>query len=301
MLILCEVCRQDIAAFGQIGENFRQDSRPNIRTLLPMKQRTDIQVLVVVSLLLQACATASPRDIAATCDLASSAPGVGSLNSNEIRVLNWNVQKTADENWQRDFARFSADANLVLLQEAVHGLHAVHNSDSDRHISFAAGYGRGDRQSGVMTLSDVAPLAECRMAVVEPLLRTPKAIGVTRFALTGSRDTLLVINVHAVNFSPGLGAYRRQFLAVAAIIDAHDGPVIVAGDLNTWRNGRVRAVDEVLVSRGLAPVEFGDDRRVEAFGQPLDHIYMRGLRTVDANTRFSDTSDHNPLFATFKL
>ena len=61
-----------------------------------------------------------------------------------------------------------------------------------------------------MTVSTAVPLVQCNLSAREPLLRTPKATLVTEYALAGRQDTLLVINIHAVNFTLGLGAFEAQ-------------------------------------------------------------------------------------------
>ena len=51
----------------------------------------------------------------------------------------------------------------------------------------------------------------------------------------------------------------------------------------------------------LTAVEFENDHRVRFLGQTLDHIYVRGLSAVDAETRPVTTSDHNPMSATLAM
>jgi endonuclease/exonuclease/phosphatase (EEP) superfamily protein YafD len=48
-------------------------------------------------------------------------------------------------------------------------------------------------------------------------------------------------------------------------------------------------------SYGLAAVEFEKDDRKRVFGKPLDHVYVRGLDVVAAETRETASSDHNPM------
>jgi endonuclease/exonuclease/phosphatase (EEP) superfamily protein YafD len=44
-------------------------------------------------------------------------------------------------------------------------------------------------------------------------------------------------------------------------------------------------------------LNFDEDHRKRVFGQPLDHIYVRGLEVLEATTRDVDSSDHNPMSA----
>jgi endonuclease/exonuclease/phosphatase (EEP) superfamily protein YafD len=152
-----------------------------------------------------------------------------------------------------------------------------------------------------MTLSGIKPLTQCSFVHSEPWLRTPKATSVTQYGLTDTDQTLVVINVHAVNFSFGTGAYEKQFEQIRQVLENHDGPIILSGDLNTWRAKRVKIIEELATSLELTAVAFENDNRVQVFGNTLDHIYIRGLHALDANTVIVDTSDHNPMTAVFGM
>ena len=47
--------------------------------------------------------------------------------------------------------------------------------------------------------------------------------------------------------------------------------------------------------------EFENDQRKLAFGQVLDHVYVRGLRQTKSSTSSVATSDHNPMTVHFTL
>ena len=125
------------------------------------------------------------------------------------------------------------------------------------------------------------------------------AAGVTFEALARRRaecdERLLAINVHAVNFELGLDSFSAQFRALGAVLDLHRGPVILAGDLNTWNGGRQALVERFTREHGLASVAFQPDLRTRAFGRALDHIYVRGLASTGARVIPVSSSDHNPL------
>ena len=57
----------------------------------------------------------------------------------------------------------------------------------------------------------------------------------------------------------------------------------------------------VTQSLELTAVTFENDNRVKFLGNKLDHIYVRGLHAIDANTEIVDTSDHNPMTAVFGM
>ena len=45
-------------------------------------------------------------------------------------------------------------------------------------------------------------------------------------------------NLHAINFALGTDAYRAQLDAIATELSHHRGPIVVAGDFNTWNDER---------------------------------------------------------------
>ncbi len=227
-----------------------------------------------------------------------SRPG---LDAENIRLVSWNMKKKSIPNWRDDYSRLTSDRDLILLQEASLRVDTVNDLPTVPYWSFAPGYRTNDSITGVLTLSSTRPLARCSFTNVEPILRTPKATSITQFAIDGSDETLLVVNVHAVNFSFGLGTYRKQFSQIAAVLHGHRGPIILSGDLNTWRRGRMSTVDAMAEELDLLPLQFSDDNRTRMFGFPLDHIYVRGLSASSSVSSRVTSSDHNPLSVTLSM
>lgn len=219
----------------------------------------------------------------------------------DLQILSWNIQKAGNSGWLADLQQLSAGVELAFLQEAAIGAAIGDTLPETRYQAFAPGWSRGSKVTGVMTLSRHKASLECDFSSREPLLRTPKATAVTEYLLLGREDRLLAINIHSVNFSFGLTRYREQLQALSAVIDQHQGPVLIAGDLNTWSAPRVRAVNEFMVSHDLTAVEFKHDLRTTVFGKPLDHVLTRGLKTSSAYAIPVDSSDHNPLLVSLRL
>jgi endonuclease/exonuclease/phosphatase (EEP) superfamily protein YafD len=48
-------------------------------------------------------------------------------------------------------------------------------------------------------------------------------------------------------------------------------------------------------------LSFDEDHRKRVFGHPLDHIYVRGLETIEATTTEVSSSDHNPMSARLQI
>jgi endonuclease/exonuclease/phosphatase (EEP) superfamily protein YafD len=146
-----------------------------------------------------------------------------------------------------------------------------------------------------MTVSSSSPSVHCNLTSWEPWLGTPKATSITEYPLQGREDRLLTINLHAVNFTLGLVNFQAQFEALTDVLTQHQGPVILAGDLNTWSGKRQALVDNFMRQHGLDAVAFEPDLRTTTFGNALDHIYVRGMRTESARVIQVSTSDHNAL------
>ena len=223
------------------------------------------------------------------------------LDSADIRMVNWNIQKGGDPAWIADLATFAGESDLMIFQEA--SLEAVSSSAVaiDHYRSFAPGYRTVRSVTGVMTLSSAKPLTQCNLVSVEPWLRSPKATMITEYGLTDTDQTLLVINIHAINFTFGVSDFRAQIERALSIIDDHKGPILLSGDINTWRSRRSEVLREATMRRGLTPLQFDEDFRKHVFGQPMDHIYVRGLNVIAATSRRTTSSDHNPMTARFSL
>jgi len=223
------------------------------------------------------------------------------LNPECIRVLSWNVMKQAKAVLNRDLGGFSSQLDLALLQEVHVEGRGLHHFNEGWHRSFAPGFRLPGRTTGVMTLSNAGHRSENCYIHPEPLLRTPKAANLTTYGLEETDAQLLVINLHAINFSLGMRVYRRQLTDLLNHMDNHEGPVIFAGDFNAWHDLRRQLLDNAVLQHGLHEVEFEEDNRTRLFGRHLDYMFVRGLDVLEARSHHSDGSDHNPLLATVRL
>jgi endonuclease/exonuclease/phosphatase (EEP) superfamily protein YafD len=224
------------------------------------------------------------------------------LDGSAIRLLTWNVHKQDDPGWDRDLARFAAANDVVLLQEAVlrPSLREIIEGAGMRWV-MASSFIYSDADIGVVTGSRKVPLMSCTQRVVEPLIRIPKSGVISWFRLAGRDDTLAVVNVHAINFALILTGYRAQLEALGDALADHPGPIIFAGDLNTWTDSRNDIMRAVAKRLGMTEIAFKEDKRTVFLGKQLDHIYVRGLELVDAEAIPVKSSDHNPVHATFRV
>lgn len=220
----------------------------------------------------------------------------------QLTVLVWNIYKQNRENWSSELTRYSEHAQLLLLQEANMtaelrqwiSQQAWDGAYVDAFRVFGA-------SSGVLNLSYHMPRLACAYTQLEPWLRLPKSGIFAHYALSDGQ-TLAVVNLHAVNFTYGQKAYREQLESLLSALRKHNGPMIVAGDFNSWNQQRARFLKSALLSLHMKEVEFSPDQRLRFMkGLPLDHVFYKGLTLGQAQAPESDASDHNPMLVSFRL
>lgn len=224
------------------------------------------------------------------------------IDASAIRLLTWNIHKQEDAGWDGDLARFAAAADIVLLQEVTltEPIEQLLRS-ADLGWVMASSFIYRDRDIGVLTATRVAPVANCTQRMVEPLLRLPKSAVISWLRLPDTDETLAVINLHAVNFSLTLGAYRDQLRAIGDALAAHRGPIVLGGDMNTWTDERLDAVRELGTRLTLTELTYPkEDLRSLFMGRQLDHIFVRGLAVTKVEAIAVKSSDHNPVFAVLR-
>ncbi|MCB0421239.1 MAG: endonuclease/exonuclease/phosphatase family protein [Bdellovibrionales bacterium] len=216
-------------------------------------------------------------------------------------LMVWNIQKiTKGIKWTTDFLNLSHFADLFLLQEATEAIVPV-AEHLGVHWTFGASWEqRGKHRTGVATLSrSQQKNGEFHVTdQVEKVFRTPKSSMITWHPIENSRKTLMAVNLHALNIT-GLKPFEEQIRHLANKVKYHDGPVIFAGDMNTWSAQRLHVALSILgePSVGLQQVPMSSSRRLV-----LDHVFVRGLTNVSGY--FLETirsSDHLPIIVTYDI
>ncbi|OCG39198.1 hypothetical protein A9G28_10115 [Gilliamella sp. Fer1-1] len=224
------------------------------------------------------------------------------IDQTSFSVLVWNIFKQKKADCIDILKRHADKTKLILLQEAQTTLPLLnfisqHNKIAD-HVP---AYCFNDIYAGVMTISDVLPASLFSFREREPLIRVPKSALITIYPINNSKKQLLVANIHAVNFSIGVKAYRQQIRMLLIRIKEHNGPVILAGDFNAWSKQRLNLLYHLVRSIELKPVNFPVDIRKTFMGRPLDFVFYRGLQLNAAEIISTTASDHNPLLVNFRL
>jgi endonuclease/exonuclease/phosphatase (EEP) superfamily protein YafD len=223
------------------------------------------------------------------------------LDGEHLRVLTWNVHRTGDAGWREDFERLAAGHDVVALQEA-YLTDVLYSALMQQryHWRLNAAFQLFNVDAGVLTAARVPAERACSLRHIEPLTRIPKSALTTTYRLAGVREPLLMANLHGLNFTLGTTAFREQLEAVAELLASHGGPIILAGDFNTWSAARREVLESVTASLGLTAVPLADDHRTRFLGEAVDGMYYRGLEVIEAVAYPVTSSDHNPVSVTFR-
>lgn len=255
------------------------------------------------------CASILPHALPGAVVLPAGHPAAA-LPKDGIDVLVWNIEKARRAAWKPEFEALARGQELVLLQEAytaprmIEPLAARSELQWSMGPSFVLTRRPGEPVTGVVVGSAAAALdREVFVSLgTEPLVGTPKAALAVTYALEGSAEPLLVVDIHGINFRRA-HVLAAQLEALEPVIAAHRGPVIFAGDLNTHHRPRMAAVEAFAARLRLESVfdnrrscrrSAGDGRR-RFGGWPLDHVYVRGLVVEAVRVESARGSDHDPI------
>lgn len=219
-----------------------------------------------------------------------------------LQVLVWNLHKQNSRNWRTELTQYSQHAQIVLLQEIkLTALFKRYIKDFHWHANHADAFTIFNNSAGVLSAAKV-PVEEivCYLAP-EPVFRLPKSSNISRYKLSDGQ-ILTAVNVHLINFTFGLKAYRKQMEALIEDVKYVDGPMIFAGDFNSWSNERQAMIDSMMDELGLKEISYVNDTRRRFLARlPLDHVYYRGLQLKEAEVLDTSASDHNPILVDFSL
>jgi len=224
------------------------------------------------------------------------------LDPDNIALLNWNIYKGNGENWQTDLSSFAQSHDLMTIQEAYldDELSSLLQTNHFNWVMNTAFHLNGTA-AGVMTAANSNATYSCGFQNKEPIIRLPKATLVSYYNITGHDKKLLVANIHGINFTLGLTAYREQLAQLFDSLLHHDGPMIVAGDFNSWSEGRMAEVMQVIHRLSLSSLDYPVNNKTHLFGNAIDHVFYRGLHVVSNQVWQVSSSDHNPISVTFRL
>jgi endonuclease/exonuclease/phosphatase (EEP) superfamily protein YafD len=235
-----------------------------------------------------------------------------------LTIVTWNTQKLHDPEIVQDLSNLIGrhKPDLLFLQEVK--IDQLKLDKMGGHFANAWSYPwPGGTTVGVLTLSDSTPIniQSVETEWREFFITTPKVSLITEYPLPNG-STLLAVNVHLMNFEswePFM--LRAQLRDLELIMAQHEGPIIMAGDFNTWSEVRLALVDDLARRLQLEEVTgFPHGRKTGdldstllhwVFGihpeLPLDRVYSRGFEAASVQVLPNDSSDHRPVLATLTL
>jgi endonuclease/exonuclease/phosphatase (EEP) superfamily protein YafD len=229
-----------------------------------------------------------------------------SLNPNHINVLVWNLYKGEKDDWKTDFLALSKNKDLLILQELYMDQKMKSTFKLKRKHLFKLAtsfiYKEENIPTGVGIGSVVSPVKVNfqRSTPREPVIKTPKLILFHTYKIRRTRKKLLVANIHGINFVKAK-ALKDQLLAAQKYIQEHKGPVIFAGDFNTWSEKKQKIMYTIMNELNLSEVTFKNDQRTTVFGNVIDFIFYRGLKLKESKTWGElEGSDHVAMSAQFE-
>ncbi len=212
----------------------------------------------------------------------------------------WNIYKQSNDDWQGELNRLVKQSDLLLLQE-VKLSYLPYQLLTDQQLSWTQveAFNVYEQPVGVLTAAKVAPINACKQTTTEPWIRFPKSSLITYYSWQGSERPLLVANLHLINFTIGTDEFTDQLSGVIDVINNYNGPVLMAGDFNTWTNKRLEILLQLTGDAGLNQASYERDERETMFGHTMDEVFFRGMRLISASSFATEASDHNPVVATF--
>jgi len=237
--------------------------------------------------------------------------------NDSIRILNWNIHKEGNlSEWKKVITHIVKDKepNFILLQEV--RLDGKVGDFISKDLKYGWEFspnvyqGKYDAYSGVLTASHIKPkMVESALSNgTELFSKIKKTVLFTKYPIGSPSLELLVVNVHGININIDLDGFKEQIRYIAEVVMRHDGPVILAGDFNTWREARLDHLSKLVKEMKLVKIDFGSnaDYVETMFGNPLDHIFIskekleviKGSQDVIVNIK---SSDHRPLFVELRM
>lgn len=225
--------------------------------------------------------------------------GDPALLAKDFRLLVWNIQKLKQaQQWAHDFDQLIQEHDFILLQESVeHDFLIDPLFNKNLSTSFARTFVWNPWGFTGVSNSSPIPAHWSQSWItddVEPIAATPKASLAQIFSISPPLLPLMIINTHSLNFVR-FEAFKKQIWQLLHTARLHQGPLIWAGDFNTWSSQRLNFMDTELAQIGLTRLVPHPDPRF----LKLDHIWTRGCTTKRLQLLSTVTSsDHFPLSAT---
>lgn len=224
------------------------------------------------------------------------------VDGDNLKVLTWNMYKGDMPSWSGDYVRLARGMDILLLQELYLSPEMLFTffGDVGRGYHMAASFidtKKLDAASGVGIASYAKPVNAFwqRSHYKEPFIRTPKMALFNEFAIKDYDKTLMTVTIHAINFVSAR-KLKHMLVEIEKVLAKHDGPIVYAGDFNTWSKKKTRYMHESIRRLGMDEVHFAKDGRMKTFGKVLDYVFVKGFN-VNKSIVYGDVkgSDHKAM------
>lgn len=225
------------------------------------------------------------------------------IRSDHFDVFVWNVFKGQKAQlFENDFRALAEGKDFILLQEALvdQRMPKIWRNDFSSYewnLAQSFHYTKDLSSTGVAIGSKLAPSSVdfIRAKTRELFWLTPKLTLFSEYDFNGTK--VLFVCTHVLNFVT-LGAFTSSLYEIAAKVSSFQGPVVLAGDFNTWNFKRYTIMKSIFRDLQLEHVDLDDDGRI----LKLDHVFIRGFEVLKARVHHTVTSsDHFPLEIRLKL
>lgn len=222
--------------------------------------------------------------------------------NNNLSILVWNVYKAREKTFYSDLKKISQGKDLILIQEMIEDQPTVNTFLNlgpylyDHATSF---FMKDEIRTGVMngSLAQALSILPLQSKGREPFSKSPKMSLISEFKIKNSSETLLVANIHGVNFE-GVDGLLEQVQQVAQHFVGHRGPILFAGDFNSKDQQRVDLISQELSGYGMTRVSL----RGESDNTIQDQVFARGMSFSQAEFDLNVAgSDHPPIKLSVKL
>lgn len=225
--------------------------------------------------------------------------------SETFNLLCWNVAKMRRTHMHKEYLRHTIESeniDILLLQEVKKEL-SRELDIYDYSYVLSPNIQTRNHMFGVLSAfkfsceNDISMLTQKK----ELAYMTHKTSLITEHKMVQGQK-LLIVNLHAINFVKSSDFYSELNSIKLALI-SHKGPMIVAGDFNTWNRKRLIFLKEFTEALALKEVTFKDNTHLKkVFSYCLDYIFYRDLKLIHSKVLDSKKiSDHNPIMAGFEV
>ena len=182
-------------------------------------------------------------------------------------ILCWNVAKlTLHSSYQEYLKSIIEDdsVDILLLQEVKKSL-ATELELCDYSYILSPNIQTNKHIFGVLTAFKISCEDELSLLTKKRELSyaTHKVTLITRHKISQD-DELVIVNLHAINFVKN-SDFHTELENIRLTIKSHKGPMIVAGDFNTWNVKRVEFLREFTYDLSLTEVYFNDNSKQKKF------------------------------------